>query len=68
MENNITYKVIVKKGKPFMRMEAFGKITDMMIYKAKSEKPYVRYAGMFFYLDEDIKKELKVGSLKLFKS
>lgn len=58
MENNVTFEVIRKNGKPFMRMNSYGRITDMMIYKAKTDKPYVRYLGQFFYLDEDMKKEL----------
>ena len=59
MENeNVKYSIIRKNGKPFMRMDAYGEITDMMIYKVKSDKPYVRYLGMFFYLDEEMKKEL----------
>lgn len=58
MSNNVTFEVIKKNGKPFMRMNSYGTVTDMMIYKAKSEKPYCRYLGMVFYLDEEMKKSL----------
>lgn len=58
MNSNVTFELIRKNGKPFMRMNSYGTITDMMIYKANSEKPYVRYCGSYFYLDEDMKKEL----------
>lgn len=56
--NNVVFTVIKKNGKPFMRMEAYGQVTDMMIYKVKTDKPYIRYFGRFFYLDKDMKKEL----------
>lgn len=55
---NVRFEVITKNGKPFMRMTAYGQVTDMMIYKAKTEKPYVRYLGQFFYLDEEMKKQI----------
>lgn len=58
MANNVTFEVIKKNGKLFMRMNSYGTITDMMIYKVKSEKPYVRYCGMFFYMDEEMKKAI----------
>ena len=59
MESNVTFEVIKKNGKPFMRMTSYGHITDMMIYKVKTDKPYVRYLGQFFYLDEEMKKALE---------
>ena len=58
MNKNITFEVIKKNGKSFMRMNSYGTITDMMIYKSNTNKPYVRYFGEYFYLDEDMKKAL----------
>ena len=55
---NVKFEVIKKNGKPFMRMISYGRIIDMMIYKAKTEKPYVRYCGQFFYLDSNMKQAL----------
>lgn len=58
MNNNVTFEVISKNGKPFVRMNAFGTITDMKVYKANTSKPYIRYGGEFIYLDENMKKAL----------
>lgn len=58
MSSNVTFEVIRKNGKPFMRMKSYGTITDMMIYKANTDRPYVRHYGMLFYLDEEMKKAL----------
>lgn len=58
MESKTTFEVIKKNGKPFMRMNAYGQTTDMMIYKAKTDAPYIKHLGMTFYLDEELKKQL----------
>ena len=53
-----TYEIIRKNGKPFMRMTTDKWVDEMMIYKTNTNKPYVRRYGMYFYLDEDMKKAL----------
>ena len=58
MSGNVTFEIIRKNGKPFMRMNSYGTITDMKIYKVDSDAPYVRYGGRFYYLDEEMKKAL----------
>lgn len=58
MSNNVTFEVIKKNGKPFMRMTSYGTVTDMKIYKANTDRPYVRYLGRYIYLDDDMKKAL----------
>lgn len=55
---DINFEVIKKNGKSFMRMTAYGEVTDMKIWKVNSDKPYIKYAGMTFYLDEEMKKAL----------
>lgn len=55
---NIKFDVIRKNGKPFVRMTSHGTETDMMVWKAKTDAPYVKYMGMVFYLDEELKKRL----------
>jgi len=53
---NVTFEMIEKNGKSYVRMNAFGVITDMKVYKTNTENPYVRYGGEYIYLDENMKR------------
>lgn len=55
---DVTFEVVKKNGKPYVRMNAFGEITDMKVWKANTDKPYTKYAGMVIYLDDEMKKAL----------
>ena len=51
-------EVVLKDGKPFLKWEQY-ETTFLKIWKANSEKPYIRWGGMYVELDEEQKKELK---------
>ena len=60
-----TWKVILKNGKPYLRgYHYFGNNNhlDMMIWKAKTDKPYCKFMSSYLgllYLDDDMKKQLR---------
>lgn len=56
--NGVKFDVIKKNGKAWVRMNAFGHTTDMMIYKVNTDQPYIRYAGMYIPLTEQMKAEI----------
>lgn len=58
MVENVTFNLIRKNGKPYIRMTAYGQTTDMKVWKVNSDTPYVKYSGMVAYLDEEMKKAL----------
>jgi hypothetical protein len=61
MKDN-TYEVVIKNGKPFLRMWHSiyqNGYYDSMIYKAKSEKPYIKYLGSTWYIEDDKKEMIK---------
>ena len=58
MSEKTKFEVIQKNGKPFVRMTSGAYVTDMKVWKVKTDAPYVRYLGHFFYLDEDMKRQL----------
>ena len=61
------YEVVVKNGKPFLRMyhpiyDYQGGYNDSMIYKAKTDAPYIKYMSGYLgklYLEDEMKKELR---------
>ena len=54
------YEIVKENGKFYMKSERFfGWKGKAMIYKVSSENPYVRFAGYFCELDEEMKQELK---------
>lgn len=53
-----TIEIIVKNGKPFVRMTTGRWVDEMMIYKANTDCPYVRRMSRRVFLDEDMKKML----------
>lgn len=55
---NVEFEVIKKNGKPFVRMTAYGRVTDMRIWKANTDKPYVKYCGMVVYLEDEMKEQI----------
>ena len=57
-----TFEVIMKNNKPFLRMIRGEENTDMMIYKAKTDSPYVKFMSSYMgktYLTEDMKADLR---------
>lgn len=55
------FKVVMKKGKPYLKMVCGSYETDMMIYGKDTDAPYVKYCSGFLgktYLDEKMKAEL----------
>ena len=48
----------IKNGKPFLKWEQY-ETTFLKIWKANSDKPYVRWGGMYVELNEEQKEELK---------
>lgn len=56
-----TFEVILKNGKPFVRMTCGDYVVDMKIWKAKTDAPYVKYMSTFngyVYLSDDMKAQL----------
>lgn len=53
-----TIEIIIKNGKPFMRMTTGQWVDEMMIYKVNTDRPYVRRMSCRVFLDEDMKKML----------
>ena len=61
------YEVVMKNGKAYLRMwhpfyDYQGGYNDSMIYKAKTDEPYIKYQSGYLgklYLDEEMKEQLK---------
>lgn len=66
-EGNNKYEIVMKNGKPFLRMwhpiyDWEGGYHDCMIYKAKTDAPYIKYMSGYLGtidLDEEMKSELR---------
>lgn len=57
-----TFEVIMKNNKPFLRMIRGEENIDMMIYKAKTDSPYIKFMSGYMgktYLTEDMKADLR---------
>lgn len=57
-----TYRVILRDGKPCVRITTGQSVRDMRIFKAHTDKPYVRYDYSYIgtvYLDEELKAQLR---------
>ena len=58
MKKEARFTVVIKNGKPFLKWEQY-ETTFLKIWKANSDKPYVRWGGMYVELNEEQKEKLK---------
>ena len=62
MESMNTFRVILKDGKPWLRMTRGDTVTDCMIYHARTDAPYIKYGGLYLgktYLEPAMIAELR---------
>lgn len=52
------FTVVLKNGQPWLKWDQY-EVTYLRIWKANSDKPYVRWMGMIVELTDDMKTQLK---------
>ena len=53
-----TFTVVLRDGKPWLRWDQY-ETTFLRIWKADSDRPYVKYNGLTVYLEEYMINQLR---------